>query len=58
MTTGLILLVFIAVLVTYFVVRPFRRRAGMGATPLATWIISIAALVLGILLFYVYQAHG
>ena len=56
MTTGLILLVFIAALVTFFVVRA-RRRMGMGAT-MRTWAISMAVVVLAILLLWAYQAHG
>ena len=57
MTTGLILLVFIAVLVTFFAVRPIRRRMGMGATH-RTWVISITVVALAILLFWVYQTQN
>ena len=57
MTTGLILLVFIAALVTFFVVRPIRRRMGLGATH-RTWAISITVVALAILLFWVYQTQN
>ena len=56
MTTGLILLVFIAALVTFFVVRPIRRRMGLGATQ-RTWAISMTVVALAILLFWVYQTQ-
>ena len=57
MTTGLILLVFIAVLVTFFAVRPIRRRMGLGATH-RTWANSITVVALAILLLWVYQTQN
>ena len=57
MMTGLILLVFIAALVTFFVVRPIRRRMGLGATH-RTWAISLTVVALTILLIWVSQTQG
>jgi predicted PurR-regulated permease PerM len=56
MTTGLILLVFIAAVVTFFVVRPIRRRMGMGVNH-RTWIVSMALVALAIGLLWAYQTQ-
>jgi len=57
MTTGIILLVFIAALVTFFLTRA-RRRLGMGNATARTWVIIMAAVVLAVLLLYVSQTQG
>jgi predicted PurR-regulated permease PerM len=55
-TTGLILLLFIAAIITFFVTR-IRRRMGLGAPP-RIWAISMVAVALVILMLWAYQAHG
>ena len=57
MTTGIILLVFIAALVTFFLTRA-RRRLGMGNATGKTWLIIMAAVILAVLALYAYQAQG
>jgi len=57
MTTGIILLVFIAALVTFFLTRA-RRRLGMGNATARTWVIIMAAVVLAVLVLYVSQTQG
>ena len=57
MTTGIILLVFIAALVTFFLTR-VRRRLGMGNATARTWLIIMAVVILAVLALYAYQAQG
>ena len=57
MTTGIILLVFIAALVTFFLTRA-RRRLGMGNATGKTWLIIMAAVILAVAALYAYQAQG
>jgi heme/copper-type cytochrome/quinol oxidase subunit 2 len=57
MTTGIILLVFIAALVAFFLTR-VRRRAGMGNATARTWLIIMAAVILAVLALYAYQTQG
>jgi DNA-binding transcriptional MerR regulator len=57
MTTGIILLVFIAVLVTFFLTRA-RRRLGMGNATGRTWLIIMAVVILATLALYAYQTQG
>jgi hypothetical protein len=57
MTTGIILLVFIAALVTFFLTRA-RRRLGMGNASGRTWVIIMAVVILVVLALYAYQAQG
>jgi hypothetical protein len=56
MTTGLILLAFIAALITFFWVR-LRRRLGMGATA-KTWAVTMAVIIIAVLALWVYQTQG
>jgi hypothetical protein len=56
LTTGLILLVFIAALITFFWVR-LRRRLGMGATA-RTWVVTMAVIIVAVLALWVYQTQG
>ena len=55
MTNGLILLVFIAALVTFFVVRA-RHRMGLGVTG-RSWVISMTVVIIGLLMLWVYQTQ-
>ena len=57
MTTGIILLVFIAALVTFFLTRA-RRRLGMGNSTGRTWLIIMAVVILAVLALYAYQTQG
>ena len=57
MTTGIILLVFIAVLITFFLTRA-RRRLGMGNATGRTWLIIMAVVILAVLVLYAYQTQG
>jgi hypothetical protein len=57
MTTGLILLVFIAALITFFWIR-LRRRMGMGAATTRTWAVAMAVIIVGTLALWVYQTQG
>jgi len=56
MTTGLILLAFIAALITFFSVR-LRRRMGMGTTA-KTWAVTMAVIIIAVLALWAYQTHG
>jgi hypothetical protein len=56
MTSGLILLVFIAALVTVFAIR-VRRRMGMGNATFKTWAVIMAVVVLAVLMLWVYQTQ-
>jgi hypothetical protein len=56
MTTGLILLVFIALLVAFGWAR-FRRRLGMGTSGRA-WLTVIVIVVLGVLALWASSTHG
>ena len=56
-SSGIILLVFIAALVTFFLTRA-RRRLGMGNATGRTWIIIMAVVILAVLLMYAYQTQG
>jgi hypothetical protein len=55
MTTGLILLAFLAVLVAFFLTR-MRRRLGLGVTG-GTWIAIIAAFALVVLGLWATSQH-
>ncbi len=57
MTTGIILLVFIAALVTFFLTRT-RRRLGMGNATGRTWLIIMTVVILVVLVLYAYQTQG
>ncbi|HZC64458.1 MAG TPA: MerR family transcriptional regulator [Streptosporangiaceae bacterium] len=57
MTTGIILLVFIAALVTFFLTRA-RRRLGMGNATARTWLIIMTVVILAVLALYAYQTQG
>jgi hypothetical protein len=57
MTTGIILLVFIAALVTFGLTRA-RRRLGMGNSTGRTWLIIMSVVILAVLALYAYQAQG
>jgi heme/copper-type cytochrome/quinol oxidase subunit 2 len=57
MTTGIILLVFIAALVTFFLTR-MRRRVGMGNATARTWLIIMTVVILAVLALYAYQTQG
>jgi hypothetical protein len=57
MTTGIILLVFIAALVTFGLTRA-RRRLGMGNSTGRTWLIIMTVVILAVLALYAYQAQG
>lgn len=56
MTTGLILLVFIALLVAFGWAR-FRRRLGMGTSGRA-WLTVMAIVILGVLALWASSIHG
>jgi hypothetical protein len=56
MTTGLILLVFIALLVAFGWAR-FRRRLGMSTSGRA-WLTVMVIVVLGVLALWASSAHG
>jgi ABC-type uncharacterized transport system permease subunit len=56
MATGLILLVFIALLVAFGWAR-FRRRLGMGTTGGRTWLTVIAVVIVGLLALWAYSTH-
>ncbi len=56
-SSGIILLVFIAALVTFFLTRA-RRRLGMGNATGRTWIIIMAAVILAVLVLYAAQTQG
>jgi len=55
MSQGVILLVMIALIVTYIVTRT-RRRMGMVVTA-RTWLIMMVAVVIGILALWASQTH-
>jgi hypothetical protein len=55
MTTGLILLAFLAVLVAFFLTR-MRRRLGLGVTG-GTWIVIIAVFALVVLGLWATSQH-
>lgn len=55
MTTGLILLAFLAVLVAFFVTR-MRRRLGLGVTG-KTWAVIIAVFVIAVLGLWASSQH-
>jgi hypothetical protein len=57
MTTGIILLVFIAALVTFFLTRA-RRRLGMGNATSRTWLVIMVVVILVVLALYAYQTQG
>jgi len=56
MTTGLILLVFLALLVAFGWAR-FRRRLGMSTSGRA-WLAVMVIVVLGTLALWAYSTHG
>jgi hypothetical protein len=56
MATGLILLAFIAALITLLWMR-MRRRLGMGATTRA-WVVTMTVIILAVLALWVYQTQG
>jgi len=56
MTTGLILLVFLALLVAFGWAR-FRRRLGMSTSGRA-WLTVMVIVVLGVLALWVSSTHG
>jgi hypothetical protein len=56
MAAGLILLVFIAALVTLFLTR-VRRRMGMGNATFRTWAVIMAVVILAVLMLWVYQTQ-
>jgi len=56
MTTGLILLVFLALLVAFGWAR-FRRRLGMSTSGRA-WLTVMVIVVLGVLALWASSAHG
>jgi hypothetical protein len=55
MTTGLILLGFLAILVAFFTVK-MRRRLGLGST-LRTWAVVIAVFVVAVLGLWASARH-
>jgi hypothetical protein len=55
MSQGVILLVMIALIITYIVTRT-RRRMGMVVTP-RTWLIVMVAVVIGVLALWASQTH-
>jgi hypothetical protein len=55
MTQGAILLVMIALIITYIVVRT-RRRMGFLVTP-KTWLVVMVAIILGVLALWAAQTH-
>jgi hypothetical protein len=57
LTTGLILLAFIAALITFFWVR-LRRRLGMGAATTRTWVVTMTVIIVAVLALWVYQTQG
>jgi hypothetical protein len=57
MATGVILLVFLALMVAFGWSRA-RRRLGMGTTSGRTWLIVMAVFIVGVLALWVYSTHG
>ena len=57
MTDGIILLVFIAALITFFLTWT-RRRLGMGNATGRTWVVIMAVVILAILALWAYQTQG
>jgi hypothetical protein len=55
MSQGVILLVMIALIVTYIVTRT-RRRMGFVVTP-RTWLVVMIAVVVGVLALWASQTH-
>ncbi len=55
MTQGIVLLVFIALIVAYVVVRT-RRRMGLLVTG-KTWLVIMACVIVGVLALWASQTH-
>lgn len=55
MSQGVILLVMIALIITYIVIRT-RRRMGFLVTP-KTWLVIMIAVIVGVLALWASQTH-